>query len=93
MRIVKESRKYRRDCKREKSGPHSRHLWSALVDAMTMLVNDQPLPQRYCDHKLGGQWGDCRDCHIRPDLILIYRKPDKTSIELIRLGSHSELGL
>ena len=30
-------------------------------------------------------------CHIRPDLILIYRKPDADRLELVRLGSHSEL--
>lgn len=34
-----------------------------------------------------------RDCHIRPDLVLIYRKPDEGTLELVRLGSHSELGL
>ena len=42
---------------------------------------------------LGGEWSDHRDCHIRPDLSLIYRKPDGASLELVRLGSHSELGL
>jgi mRNA interferase YafQ len=50
------------------------------------------LPRRYFDHALSGEWQDCRDCHIKPDLILIYRKPDETSLELVRLGSHSELG-
>ncbi len=40
-----------------------------------------------------GEWSDHRDCHIRPDLVLIYRKPDNDSLELVRLGSHSELGL
>jgi mRNA interferase YafQ len=49
--------------------------------------------RRYFDHPLGGEWNDHRDCHIRPDLILIYRKPDDASLELVRLGSHSELGL
>jgi mRNA interferase YafQ len=34
-----------------------------------------------------------RGCHIRPDLVLIYRKPDDASLELVRLGSHSELTL
>ena len=38
-----------------------------------------------------GEWADNRDCHIRPDLILIYRKPDADRLELVRLGSHSEL--
>ena len=39
-----------------------------------------------------GEWKDHRDCHIKPDLLLIYRKPDARSLELVRLGSHSELG-
>ncbi len=42
---------------------------------------------------LSGVWEDHRDCHIKPDLVLIYRKPDDETIELVRLGSHSELGL
>jgi mRNA interferase YafQ len=64
-----------------------------LREAVTMLAADEPFPRRYFDHSLGGEWTDCRDCHIRPDLILIYRKPDETSLDLVRLGSHSELGL
>jgi YafQ family addiction module toxin component len=47
---------------------------------------------RNVDHSLQGEWKDFRDCHVRPDLILIYRKPDDKSLELVRLGSHSELG-
>jgi mRNA interferase YafQ len=58
-----------------------------------MLSKDERLPQRYFDHPLSGEWNDLRDCHIRPDLILTDRKPDETSLELVRLGSHSELGL
>jgi very-short-patch-repair endonuclease len=42
---------------------------------------------------VGGEWSDHRDCHIRPDVILIYRKPDDASLEFVRLASHSELGL
>jgi mRNA interferase YafQ len=51
------------------------------------------LGRRNFDHPLSGEWSDHRDCHIRPDLVLIYRKPDDDSLELVRLGSHSELGL
>ena len=64
-----------------------------LLAVVTMLADDQPLPRRYFDHPLGGEWRDHRDCHVRPDLILIYRKPDNSTLELVRLGSHSELGL
>jgi mRNA interferase YafQ len=62
-----------------------------LRGVLTLLLNDQPLPTRYRDHPLRGEWADHRDCHIRPDLILIYRKPDADRLELVRLGSHSEL--
>jgi mRNA interferase YafQ len=42
---------------------------------------------------LMGNWEDHRDCHLRPDLVLIYKKPDSATLQLIRLGSHSELSL
>jgi len=60
--------------------------------AVNMFAADTPLPRRYFDHPLAGEWKDYRDCHIRPDLILIYGKPDDKNLELVRLGSHSELG-
>ena len=60
---------------------------------MNLLAADAMLPRRYFDHRLSGEWSDHRDCHIKPDLILIYRKPDDANLELVRLGSHSELGM
>ncbi len=93
MRTVRHTSRFRRDYKREKSGRYSKHLDTELMDAVTMLAKDEPMPRRYFDHALGGEWKDHRDCHIRPDLVLIYRMPDETSLELVRLGSHSELGL
>ncbi|HEX3882660.1 MAG TPA: type II toxin-antitoxin system YafQ family toxin [Stellaceae bacterium] len=93
MRIVRHTGRFRRDYKREKSGRHGRRLDQDLMAAVELLADDRPLPVRYFDHALGGEWSDHRDCHIRPDLVLIYRKPDDASLELVRLGSHSELGL
>jgi mRNA interferase YafQ len=46
-----------------------------------MLAADKLLPRRNVDHPLTGEWNDHRDCHIRPDLILIYRKPDDASLD------------
>jgi mRNA interferase YafQ len=63
------------------------------MDVVNLLAADTPLAHRNFDHPLSGEWNDHRDCHIRPDLILIYRKPDGDSLELVRLGSHSELGM
>jgi mRNA interferase YafQ len=93
MRIVKHTSRFRRDYKREKSGRRAKGLDAALLETVTMLASDEPLPRRYFDHPLSGEWSDHRDCHIRPDLVLIYRKPDEDTLELVRLGSHSELGL
>jgi mRNA interferase YafQ len=93
MRTVKHTSRFRRDYKREKARRHGRYIDADLLKAVNMLSKDERLPRRYFDHPLSGEWSDHRDCHIRPDLILIYRKPDETSLELVRLGSHSELGL
>lgn len=57
-----------------------------------LLANDKPLEPRHRDHALTGDWKDQRDCHIKPDLMLIYRKQDAERLQLVRLGSHSELG-
>ena len=56
-----------------------------------MLAVDDALPERMRDHALGGQWKDFRDCHVRPDLVLIYCKSGDDLLSLARLGSHSEL--
>jgi mRNA interferase YafQ len=40
-----------------------------------------------------GNWQNHRDCHIKPNLVLIYQKPNDSTLRLVRLGSHSELGL
>jgi mRNA interferase YafQ len=58
-----------------------------------LLCNDIPLEPRNHDHALSGSWADFRDCHIKPDLVLIYRKPTENTLELVRIGSHSELGI
>jgi|SRR5665213_949053 len=97
MRTIRYSIRFKRDYRREKSGRHGKRLDAFLHEALTMLVADTPLPHRYFDHALSGQWQagqwqDCRDCHVRPDLVLIYRKTDPDTLELVRLGSHSELG-
>jgi mRNA interferase YafQ len=92
MRRIKFTNQFKRDYKREKSGRHGRNLDDELKKIMNLLVSDTPLPQKHKDHPLRGEWQDHRDCHLKPDLVLIYRKPNDQSLELVRLGSHSELG-
>ena len=75
------------------SGRFAKILDAEFLRVMKLLLADMPLPGSYRDHPLLGEWKGHRDCHIRPDLILIYRKPDEMHLDLVRLGSHSELGL
>ena len=42
---------------------------------------------------LSGEWGDHRDCHVKPDLVLIYQKSGADTLRLVRPGSYAELGL
>ena len=93
MRTVNYTSRFKRDYRREKSGRHGKTLDSLLMEVVELLAADKPLPRRNFDHPLTGEWSDHRDCHIRPDLVLIYWKPDDETLELVRLGSHSELGL
>ena len=92
MWTVRYTNRFKRDYRREKSGRNGRKLDALLVEAVNMLAADKPLPRRYFDHPLSGDWKDYRDCNIRPDLVLIYGKPDDENFDLVRLGSHSELG-
>ena len=91
MRTIEELTSFRRDYKREKKGPHRKGLNGLIVGAVSLLVEDKPLAEARRDHALSGEWNDCRECHLKPDLLMIYRKPTSDRLELVRLGSHSEL--
>jgi mRNA interferase YafQ len=93
MRTPDYTGQFKRDYKREKKGQHRVTLDAELHAVLSDLLDDQPLQPRHRDHALTGEWKDHRDCHVRPDLVLIYRKPNDTVLQLVRLGSHSELGL
>jgi mRNA interferase YafQ len=93
MRTIERTNQFKRDFKRLSKGPDANSLRPKLAEAVNMLAHDLPLPVSLRDHALTGNWKDHRDCHIRPDLVLIYSKPAEDQLILARLGSHSELGL
>lgn len=93
MRTISRTTRFKKDYKRESKGQHRTTLDAELVAVLTLLIGDTPLPEKLHDHALTGEWKDHRDCHIKPDLVLIYRLPDAESLELVRLGSHSQLSL
>jgi mRNA interferase YafQ len=89
MREIERTTKFKRDYKREKRTDPE--LDAVLVPVVKLLMADAALPAKLRDHGLSGTWAGYRDCHIRPDLVLIYAKPENEALVLVRLGSHSEL--
>ena len=92
MRRIEWTKGFKRDYRKVVAAPKHRDLDNLLPAVLTLLASDTPLPAKYVDHPLRGEWKDFRDCHVKPDLVLIYRKPSAEVLQLVRLGSHSELG-
>lgn len=93
MRTISRTTRFKKDYKREARGQHRGTLDTDLLAVVSLLAADSPWPEKFRDHPLTGEWADHRDCHVKPDLVLIYRVPDAERLELVRLGSHSELSL
>ena len=91
MRRIEYSSSFKKDYKRESKGKYQKELDAQLKLVLSLLVTDQSIEQKYRDHVLSGNWSGYRECHIWPDLLLIYSKTDHTILKLARLGSHSNL--
>ncbi|MEZ9133296.1 type II toxin-antitoxin system YafQ family toxin [Vibrio breoganii] len=57
---------------------------------ISKLQRGETLDAKNVDHPLTGNWAGFRDCHIKPDTLLIYRIFDR-QLQLARIGSHSDL--
>ncbi|MCF0145179.1 MAG: type II toxin-antitoxin system YafQ family toxin [Eubacterium sp.] len=86
---LKQTTGFRKDlCRMIKRGANL----NLLDEVVTLLLAQKPLPTKYKDHPLTGNWIGYRDCHIEPDWILIYRIEEKELVLLAtRTGSHSDL--
>lgn len=86
MKKIYPSTQFKKDYKRCRNNPK---LIKALGDIVDMLANEQPIPQENRPHPLKGEYKGCMECHVGNDFLLIWLNGD--IIELVRLGSHSEL--
>ena len=87
-RAIRRTSRFKRDYKREKKAyPRLDELFGPVV---RVLLAGENLPASNKDHPLGGNWTGYRDCHLKPDLVLIYKRDD-VELTLVRIGSHGEL--
>ena len=81
--------KFKKDLKKFK---HQTKVIQELNKVLGLLVQRKPLLEKHVDHPLGGNWKGSRECHVNPDILLIYRvQEEHRKLFLERLGSHSEL--
>ncbi len=87
-KTIKETKQFQRDMKKiARSGRYNLLDFQRVV---TYLEKGELLPPTYRDHSLVGNWKNHRECHIKPDWLLVY-KFDEKSLTLVRMGSHSDL--
>jgi mRNA interferase YafQ len=87
MRTPISGSKFKRDVNRmEKRGKEM----AGLREVIQLLIDGKPLPARYRDHPLTGDWKHFRDCHIEPDWVLIY-KVEGNDLYLVETGTHADL--
>ncbi len=89
MLTIRYESSFRKDFKRLVKRNYDMHL---LEEVIEILASGNPLPEKYQDHSLNGNYKDCRECHITPDWLLIYQIRKKELIlYLTRTGTHSDL--
>lgn len=88
MKKLKASSQYKKDYKRFRNNPAKVEKLFAILEK---LKNEQPIPFENRPHRLTGNYAGHFECHIEGDFLLIWFDPDTDEINLVRLGSHSEL--
>ena len=93
MRRIRQRSSFKQDFKRESKGKNRRLLMRGgiLDEVVRMLANDEPLPLSYRDHALHHNLEGLRECHLRPDFLLVYSYEGDDWLVLEGLGSHSEI--
>ncbi|MDR1529184.1 MAG: type II toxin-antitoxin system YafQ family toxin [Burkholderiales bacterium] len=91
---LKRLKKFDKDYRRELRNNQKATFRDDLIAVLNDLAAGKPLPKRMFDHALSGEFKGSRECHVYPDLLLIYCvREDSGEIVLARLGSHAQLGL
>lgn len=81
--------KFKKDFKKYR---HNKVLIKEFEEVINLIQTKTPLPQKYSDHFLLGTYKGMRECHIKPDILLVYWISEETqTLYLERINSHSEL--
>ena len=90
MRDIEFTSQFKKDYKRVKKDSNYKDLTSILDPVLELLINDESLAFNFRFHKLVGKYKGFEECHLKPDLLMIYLRIEN-KLKLTRLGSHSEI--
>lgn len=88
MRIIRYSTKAKKDLKKYRNNIE---LMKGLFEILKKLENEEPIPSKYKPHSLIGDYKDCMECHVENDFLLIWIDKISGIVEIVRIGTHSEL--
>ncbi|MBO5298422.1 MAG: type II toxin-antitoxin system YafQ family toxin [Candidatus Homeothermus sp.] len=88
MKELRYTRQFKKDLKKFLNHPKKLEELTKVLD---MLRKEIPLPEKYRQHPLKGEYSGCLECHIEGDFLLIWYDEENDVLALFRLGSHSEL--
>ncbi|MGM9860264.1 MAG: type II toxin-antitoxin system YafQ family toxin [Muribaculaceae bacterium] len=88
MKKLHYTSQYKRDYKRFRNNPKK---LEKLLTVLKMLQSETTIPTEYYPHMLTGNYAGYMECHIEGDFLLIWFDPKTDQIDLVRLGSHSDL--
>lgn len=88
MRIVRQKKSYKKTLKKYQNNAK---VLKVLSDVIDFLANDLPIPEKYRDHELSGNYKGIRELHLFPDDLLMYFKIEEDELVLVAIGTHSEL--
>lgn len=88
MKNVAYGSKAKKDLKKYRNDPQKIRK---LLEVLQLLASDEVLPHKYKAHKLTGSYAGCMECHIEGDFLLVWIDEHTDTIEIVRVGSHSEL--
>ena len=88
MKEIRKTSQFKKDYKRFKN---DKEFVETLMGIVKLLAEGNQIPEEYNPHPLKGNWKNYMECHIENDTLLIWFDKNNNAIELVRLGSHSEL--
>ncbi len=92
MYQIRYSRKFAKSYRKLVRGGLKKSTQAEIQETITLIASGKKLPSSYQDHRLHGELGEYRECHVQGDLLLVYKIMDRElMLVMVNIGSHNDL--